>query len=76
MFFQYLMIPETHDSVSNGFEPGGSSGILFGLFSVLPPIGFDNQSGLQTYKIDNVGFNHHLTPKFITSQSTVSQMFP
>jgi len=34
--------------------------------TVLSTIGFDYQSGFQTHKIHNTGFNHQLTPELVS----------
>jgi hypothetical protein len=59
------VVPETHDPVPHAFQMNRSFGVVGYLLSVLSTIGFDNQSGFQSCKIHNIGFNHYLAPKFV-----------
>jgi hypothetical protein len=70
------MVPITHNPITHAFELNRSPGIIAHLITVLSAIGFDNQSGFQTYKIHNIGFYHNLAPELVSRQTTCPQMLP
>jgi hypothetical protein len=66
---QYFVIPESHNLIIQRFEKQASLIVLFHLLQVLSAIDLDYQSRFQTQKIDNIGFNDHLTLKFVACHS-------
>jgi len=70
------MIPETYNPVTHVFQPSGSLVIICLLLYMLPAIDLDNQTGLQTDKISDIGGDHDLTPELITLQAASPEMMP
>jgi len=66
------MVPEAENLVASGLKISGSSCIIFNLLQVLPAIQLNNQSGLQTHKVNNIWFYRHLAAKLVSIQTTPS----
>ena len=70
------MVPETHHAVTHSFQPGRAPGIVCGLFRMLSPVDFDDQSGFQANEVHDIRFNYALAAELETRQLTVTQVPP
>lgn len=73
---QYFMIPKSQNPVTSGLQKRSSALIAIKLLSMLAAIGFDHQLGFKAGKINDIGFNHHLTSELEFTQPACPQVSP
>jgi hypothetical protein len=69
-----VVVPEAQDFPSECLQGAGAFSVL--LASMLPTIGFDDQSGLYAGKVGDERANRNLPAKFESAETVASQVMP
>jgi hypothetical protein len=73
---QNLMIPESQNPVTQGFQIGRPLAISVLLHLMLATIGLNHQLGFKADKINNVRLDHQLAPEPETTATTRPKLMP
>ena len=75
--FDHFVVPEPQHAVPGSPQAGIATFVVsLAFFSVLTAVEFDNQSALETNKVDDIGTNRPLAAKLERLQSPGAQMTP
>ena len=73
---QYVIVPETQDSVAHRFQLQGSEFVVNHLLAMLATVKLHNQASIWTDEIGDVSTNFVLASELPTLKTSASQMVP
>jgi hypothetical protein len=73
---QNLVVPESQDTITLGCQSGTALLIVDLLLCMLSAIGLNDEPGMETDEIHDVGTNHLLAPKLESGQPACPEVSP
>jgi len=70
------MIPEAQYAKSLLFYPCGSLLVVYGLSLMLPSVNLNDNAFFQAYEVDNIASEGLLSPEFVSTKLTQSEVPP